>query len=68
MGNTGVKVKKPVVTAGYYGVKDVMVRLGCKETKAQAVIRQLNDELEEKGYKRWPKGKISKVYFDQQYL
>jgi len=39
-------VKRPEVTEAYYTVKDVMVILGCKATKAQDVIRQLNDELE----------------------
>ncbi len=62
------KVKKPEVTVGYYGVTDVMVILGCGRTKAQDVIRQMNDELESKGYGRWPKGKISKTYFNQKYF
>lgn len=62
------KVKKPEVTVGYYGVADVMVILGCGRTKAQDVIRQMNDELESKGYSRWPKGKISKTYFNQKYF
>ena len=62
------KVKKPEVTVGYYGVTDVMVILGCGRTKAQDVIRQMNDELESKGYGRWRKGKISKTYFNQKYF
>ena len=62
------KVKKPEVTVGYYGVTDVMVILGCGRTKAQDVIRQMNDELESKGYGRWQKGKISKTYFNQNYF
>ncbi|MCI9517438.1 transcriptional regulator [Anaerotruncus sp. 1XD22-93] len=45
-----------------------MVILGCGRTKAQDVIRQMNDELESKGYGRWPKGKISKTYFNQKYF
>lgn len=60
--------QQPVVTIGYYTVKDVMVMLGVQRTKAQDVIRELNDELEKKGYRRWPKGKISKRYFDERYM
>lgn len=61
-------VQQPVVTIGYYTVSDVMVMLGVQRTKAQDVIRELNDELENKGYRRWPKGKISKRYFDERYM
>lgn len=61
-------LQQPTVTIGYYTVDDVMVILGCKRTKAQDVIRELNDELVEKGYRKWPKGKISKKYFNERYL
>lgn len=37
-------VKQPEVAVAYYTVKDVMGILGCKQTKAQDIIRQLNDE------------------------
>ncbi len=56
------------VTVAYYTVKDVMIILGCKQTKAQDVIRQLNDELEQKGYMRYPKGKVSKKYFNERFV
>lgn len=60
-------VKGPVVTVSYYTVKDVMEILGCKETKAQDIIRQLNDELEAKGYMRYKKGTISSRYFKERF-
>ncbi|MFA9465330.1 MAG: transcriptional regulator [Velocimicrobium sp.] len=56
------------VTIGYYKVEDVMTILGCQRTKAQDVIRELNCELVNKGYKKWPKGKISKRYFQERYF
>lgn len=61
-------VQQPVVTIGYYTVNDVMILLGVQRTKAQDVIRELNDELESKGYRRWPRGKISKRYFEERYM
>lgn len=61
-------LNKNNVTVGYYGVEDVMSILGCGRTKAQDVIRELNNELEEKGYRRWPRGKISKRYFNERYI
>ncbi|MDD2979581.1 MAG: transcriptional regulator [Hespellia sp.] len=61
-------VQRSEVTVGYYGVEDVMTILGCQRTKAQEVIRTLNDELVAKGYMRWPKGKISKAYFNERFL
>ena len=60
-------VKRPEVTEAYYTVKDVMVILGCKATKAQDVIRQLNDELEAKGYMRFRKGHVNRRYFDERF-
>lgn len=55
------------VTSAYYSVKDVMVILGCKQTKAQDVIRQLNDEMVSQGYMRYPKGKVSRKYFNERF-
>lgn len=55
------------VTSAYYSVKDVMVILGCKQTKAQDVIRQLNNEMVSQGYMRYPKGKVSKKYFNERF-
>lgn len=64
----GTAVAQPEVTVAYYTVKDVMQILGCKQTKAQDIIRQLNDEMEEKGYMRYPKGKVSKKYFNTRFI
>lgn len=59
---------KQEVTVSYYTVQDVMVILGCKQTKAQDVIRDLNNEMVEKGYKRYPKGKVSRKYFNERFI
>lgn len=53
------------VTVSYYTVQDVMKILGCKQTKAQEIIRNLNDEMVEQGYMRYPKGKVSRKYFNK---
>ena len=50
----------------FYSVKDLMILLNCKKTKAYTIIRKLNEELEEKGL-RTIKGRILKSYFDDQY-
>ena len=55
------QVEKPAVTVSYYTISDVMTILGCKRTKAQDVVRELNDELEEKGFKRRKQGTISNI-------
>lgn len=61
-------VKQPEVAVAYYTVKDVMGILGCKQTKAQDIIRKLNDEMEANGYMRYPKGKVSRRYFSERFL
>lgn len=45
-----------------YTVKDVMRILQVKQTKAYKIIRELNEELEQRGYIVAP-GKVSKRYF-----
>ena len=64
----GTAAVRKDVTVAYYTVQDVMEILGCKQTKAQDVIRELNDEMVEKGYKRYPKGKVSRKYFNERYI
>lgn len=56
-----------MVTLSYYTIKDVMTILGCGRTKASEVVRKLNDELEEKGYMRFPLGRVPKKYFEERY-
>jgi len=56
------------VTVSYYTVQDVMKILGCKQTKAQEIIRNLNDEMVEQGYMRYPKGKVSRKYFNERFI
>lgn len=46
----------------FYTVKDVMRILQVKQTKAYKIIRELNEELEQRGY-IVVSGKVSKRYF-----
>lgn len=48
----------------FYTAEDVMKILGIGRSKAYAIIRQLNEELESRGY-IIVKGKVSKRYFDE---
>ena len=48
----------------FYTVKDVMKILQIKESKAYKIIRELNSELEQKGY-IVVAGKVSKRYFNE---
>lgn len=50
----------------YYTNKEVQILLGVAETKAYQIIRQLNRELEEKGYIT-VKGKVSRRYFNERF-
>ncbi|MDQ0149367.1 transcriptional regulator [Eubacterium multiforme] len=50
----------------YYFVKDVMKMLEVKETKAYAIIRELNEEPNKNGYITVA-GRVSKRYFDKRY-
>ena len=50
----------------FYGRDEVAEILGYKGAKAYKVIRELNAELEAKGYLIRP-GKISKKYFNERF-
>lgn len=63
-GNSALK-KQP--DNSFYSVSDVMVILGCKNSKASQVIRDLNEELKNKGYFAFPQGKVSKKYFNEKF-
>lgn len=52
----------------FYGKKEIMFLLECKEAKAYQVIRELSNELLKKGYCRPPHGKIQKVFFCENYM
>ncbi|MFR0802170.1 MAG: hypothetical protein ACLSHX_14730 [Suilimivivens sp.] len=52
-------VIKQEVTVSYYTVQDVMVILGCKKTKAQDIIRDLNSEMVEKRLQEISQRKVS---------
>lgn len=49
----------------YFGVKEVMNCLGCKENKAYELIRQLRKELIDDGKltPAYPQGKVPRKYF-----
>ena len=48
----------------FYRVDDIMAMMQVKETKAYAIIRELNNELKEKG-KIVINGRVPKKYFDE---
>ncbi len=48
------------------GVEEVMAILGLKNAKAYAVIRQLNDELSQKGY-LVVRGKVPEKYLRERF-
>lgn len=48
----------------YYTVEDVKEIMGVAQTKAYRIIKQLNEELEQKGYITVA-GKVSKKYFNE---
>lgn len=50
-----------------YDCKDVMKMLGCKQSTAYRVIRQLRKELEDMGCMSPLHGKIQKSYFDKRF-
>lgn len=46
--------------------KDIMEKLGCGQTQAYKIIKQLNEELEAKGYITI-RGKVSAKYFRERF-
>lgn len=44
-------------------VQDVMKAMGCKESKAYRIIRELNKERKKRGYITF-NGQVSKRYFE----
>ena len=48
----------------YYTVEEVMKLMGVGKTKAYAMIKQVNKELEDKG-KIVVRGKVNRDYFDK---
>lgn len=52
--------------SNFLKANDVMKILGVAQTKAYKIIKQLNKELEEKGYITLS-GKVSKKYFFEKY-
>lgn len=50
----------------YVEKKEVMEALGVADTKALAIIRELNDQLKEKGYVTVT-GRVSRKYFEEKY-
>lgn len=50
----------------YVEKKEVAEVLGISESKASVIIKELNDQLKEKGYITIP-GKVSRKYFEEKY-
>lgn len=50
----------------FYTVIDVMEILRIKQTAAYGIIRELNAELEDMGYRTY-KGRVSAAYFQKRY-
>lgn len=50
----------------YYTANDVMGMLGVSKATAYTIIRELNDELRNKGYLTL-QGKVPKVYFQEKW-
>lgn len=48
-------------------VTDIMALLGVKESKAYAIIKTLNGELNDHGYMTVA-GKVNRAYFEQRFL
>ncbi|MCY8013756.1 MULTISPECIES: ICEBs1 excisionase [Bacillus] len=51
----------------FYTVGDVQIILGVSRAKAYKIIRGLNEEMEEEGYKTL-KGRVNKSKFDDRYM
>lgn len=52
----------------YYTVKEVKILLGVEADKAYRVIRELREELIQRGYATYPAGKVPKRYFLERYF
>lgn len=64
----GLIMQEHVVTEiEMYDCQDVMKILGCKQSTAYRVIKQLRKELEDSGYMSPIAGKIQKSYFDKRF-
>lgn len=48
----------------FYSCKEVMELLGCCESKAYRIMKEMNKELQKKGYITMS-GKVPKAYFNE---
>lgn len=55
------------MTKQFYGARDMMDLLGVSESKAYQIIRQLNDELSEKGFLT-VRGKVPRAYMEERFF
>lgn len=55
------------MTKQFYGARDIMDLLGVSESKAYQIIRQLNDELSEKGFLT-VRGKVPRAYLEERFF
>ena len=56
--------KEKTLKKQFIGAKEVAEITGSSESKAYSIIRQLNDELKDKGYVII-RGKVSRAYFEE---
>ena len=50
----------------FISVKEIMDTLSVSESKAYTIVRQLNNELSDKGYMIIP-GRVSRKYFEERF-
>lgn len=60
-------MKTQTARNAFYFVDDVMELLGVSKSKAYAVIRELNEELEDLGYMKPMGGRTSKKFFNEKF-
>ncbi|MCC0654247.1 hypothetical protein [Clostridioides sp. ES-S-0001-03] len=58
---------KKANNSGYYKVEEVMQLLDVAESTAYRIIRDLNKELQKKGYYTFA-GKVPKTYLEERFL
>lgn len=51
----------------WYKCTDIMTLLDVSESKAYQIIRNLGDELKNKGFMKPPAGRIQKTYFCERF-
>ncbi len=65
--NTSITVSEDVevITRAFLTSADVMKILGCHESKAYKVIREINKNIKKRGKVDFPPGKVNKYTFSE---